>query len=62
MNVAIEGLLIDIEKDVLAVQRRGLTGVLVQTGKYLPEAVASASGTPDVVLDSFADVSTLLDA
>jgi len=36
--------------------------VLVQTGKYLPEAVASASGTPDVVLDSFADVSALLDA
>ena len=62
MNVAIEGLLIDIEKDVLAAQRCGLTGGLVQTGKYLPEAVASASGTPDVVLDSFADVSALLDA
>ena len=62
MNVAIEGLLVDIENDVLAAQRCGLTGVLVQTGKYLPEAVASASGTPDVVLDSFADVSALLDA
>jgi ribonucleotide monophosphatase NagD (HAD superfamily) len=62
MNVAIEGLLIDIENDVLAAQRRGLTGVLVHTGKYLPEAVASASGTPDVVLDSFADVPALPDA
>ena len=62
MNVAIESLLIDTENDVLAAQRCGLTGVLVQTGKYLPEAVASASGTPDFVLDSFADVPALLDA
>jgi phosphoglycolate phosphatase-like HAD superfamily hydrolase len=62
MNVAIEGLLVDIENDVLAAQRCGLTGVLVQTGKYLPEAVASASGTSDFVLDSFADAPALLDA
>lgn len=62
MNVAIERLLIDIENDVLAAQRCDLTGVLVHTGKYLPEAVASASGTPDVVPDSFADVPVLLDA
>ena len=62
MNVAIEGLLIDIENDVLAAQRCGLTGVLVQTGKYLPEAVASASGTPDFGMDSFADAPALLDA
>ena len=62
MNVAIEGLLVDIENDVLAAQRCGLTGVLVQTGKYLPEVVASASGTPDVVPDSFADAPALLDA
>lgn len=62
MNVAIERLLIDIENDVLAAQRCGLTGVLVHTGKYLPEAVASSSGTLDVVPDSFADVPVLLDA
>ena len=61
MNVAIERLLIDTENDVLAAQRCGLTGVLVRTGKYLPEAVAAATGTPDVVLDSFADVPALLD-
>ena len=59
--MAIEGLLIDTENDVLAAQRCGLTGVLVRTGKYLPEAVAAATGTPDVVLDSFADVPALLD-
>ena len=59
--MAIERLLIDTENDVLAAQRCGLTGVLVRTGKYLPEAVAAATGTPDVVLDSFADVPALLD-
>ncbi len=62
MNVAIESLLIDTENDVLAAQRCGLTGVLVHTGKYLPEAVASTSGTPDLVLDSFVDAPALLDA
>jgi HAD superfamily hydrolase (TIGR01458 family) len=52
----------DIENDVLAAQRCGLIGVLVRTGKYLPEAVAAASGTPDVVVASFVDVPALLDA
>lgn len=51
----------DIESDVLAAQRCGITGVLVKTGKYLPEAHASASGTPDHVLDSFADLPALLE-
>jgi len=50
----------DIENDVLAAQRCGLTGVLVRTGKYRAEAVAAASGTPDVVVDGFADVPALL--
>ena len=36
----------DIEADVLAAQRQGLTGVLVKTGKYLPRTHRSASGTP----------------
>jgi ribonucleotide monophosphatase NagD (HAD superfamily) len=30
----------DIESDVLAAQRHGLTGVLVKTGKYLPSTHA----------------------
>ncbi|WP_225827823.1 HAD-IIA family hydrolase [Streptomyces naphthomycinicus] len=50
----------DIESDVLAAQRAGLTGVLVKTGKYQPETHAHASGAPDHVLDSFADVPELL--
>ena len=51
----------DIETDVLAAQRQGLTGVLVKTGKYLPRTHRAASGTPDHVLDSFADLPALLE-
>jgi HAD superfamily hydrolase (TIGR01458 family) len=51
----------DIENDVLAAQRQGLTGVLVKTGKYLPRALHNASGTPDHILSSFADLPVLLD-
>ncbi|MFJ3304329.1 TIGR01458 family HAD-type hydrolase [Streptomyces sp. NPDC086549] len=50
----------DIESDVLAAQRAGITGVLVRTGKYLPETLEKASGTPDHVLDSFAGLPALL--
>ena len=51
----------DIENDVLAGQRAGLYGVLVRTGKFLPEVYDTATGEPDVVVDSFADVPALLD-
>jgi len=51
----------DVENDVLAAQRQGLTGVLVKTGKYLPRALHNASGTPDHILSSFADLPVLLD-
>ena len=51
----------DIETDILAAQRHGLTGVLVKTGKYLPRTHEHASGTPDHVLDSFADLPALLE-
>ena len=51
----------DIETDVLAAQRHGLTGVLVKTGKYLPSTHHGASGTPDHVLDSFAGLPALLE-
>ncbi|MCW2883216.1 MAG: hydrolase [Streptosporangiaceae bacterium] len=50
----------DIEADVLAAQRAGITGVLVRTGKFLPRTLREAGGTPDHVLDSIADVSALL--
>ncbi|MEU2129038.1 HAD-IIA family hydrolase [Streptomyces sp. NPDC018352] len=51
----------DIESDVLAAQAAGLTGVLVRTGKYLPETHRAAEGTPDHVIDSFADLPELLE-
>jgi HAD superfamily hydrolase (TIGR01458 family) len=51
----------DIETDVLAAQRHGLTGALVKTGKYLPAAHQNASGTPHHVLDSFAGLPALLE-
>ncbi|WP_405717905.1 HAD-IIA family hydrolase [Streptomyces sp. NBC_01537] len=50
----------DVEADVLAAQRAGIAGVLVRTGKYVPEAVRRAGGVPDRVVDSFADVPGLL--
>ncbi|MFJ8108038.1 HAD-IIA family hydrolase [Streptomyces sp. NPDC096132] len=50
----------DIESDVLAAQRAGITGVLVRTGKYLPRTHHEATGTPDHVVDSFADLPGLL--
>jgi HAD superfamily hydrolase (TIGR01458 family) len=50
----------DIETDVLAAQRHGLTGVLVKTGKYLPSTHRAAAGTPDHVLDSFASLPALV--
>jgi HAD superfamily hydrolase (TIGR01458 family) len=50
----------DIESDVLAAQRAGITGVLVRTGKYLPQTHRDASGAPDHVIESFADLPALL--
>jgi HAD superfamily hydrolase (TIGR01458 family) len=50
----------DIEADVLAAQRHGLTGVLVRTGKYRPETHRGAPAPPDHVLDSVADLPGLL--
>ncbi|MER6179895.1 HAD-IIA family hydrolase [Streptomyces sp. NPDC001652] len=52
----------DVESDVLAAQAAGVTGVLVRTGKYLPETHRDASGTPDHVIDSFAELPALLRA
>lgn len=50
----------DIDADVLAAQRHGLTGVLVRTGKFQQQTLDSADETPDHVLDSFADLPALL--
>jgi ribonucleotide monophosphatase NagD (HAD superfamily) len=50
----------DVESDVLGAQRAGITGVLVRTGKFQPEVLQAADGTPDHVIDSFADLPALL--
>jgi HAD superfamily hydrolase (TIGR01458 family) len=50
----------DVESDVLAAQRLGITGVLVRTGKFREDALARAQGRPDHVLDSIAGLPALL--
>jgi HAD superfamily hydrolase (TIGR01458 family) len=50
----------DIEGDVLAAQRLGITGVLVRTGKYRAETLRSSPVAPDHVIDSVADLPVLL--
>jgi hypothetical protein len=55
MTVPIEGLLVGID-GVPSVSWMAID--LVHTGKFLP----AATGTADVVVDSFADVPGLLDA
>lgn len=50
----------DIDNDVLGAQAVGLTGILVRTGKFRPEALHAAAGVPDVVVDSIADVPEVL--
>jgi ribonucleotide monophosphatase NagD (HAD superfamily) len=50
----------DIVGDVLAAQAAGITGVLVRTGKFRPETLERAPGTPDHVVGSICDVPELL--
>jgi len=50
----------DILSDVGGAQRAGLRGVLTRTGKYRPEHAARAPVTPDLIVDSIADVPALL--
>ena len=50
----------DVEADVLAAQRLGLTGVLVRTGKFREETLDGASGRPDHVIPSVAELPGLL--
>jgi HAD superfamily hydrolase (TIGR01458 family) len=52
----------DVVNDVLGAQAAGLTGVLVRTGKFSPEQLEGAPGTPDHVLASVADLRSLLGA
>jgi HAD superfamily hydrolase (TIGR01458 family) len=51
----------DVDNDVIAAQRCGLSGVLVRTGKYNARALAAAAEAPDHVLDSIAGLPALLE-
>ncbi len=51
----------DVANDVLAAQRLGITGVLVRTGKFRPEALSGLSSHPDAIVDSFAGVPVWLE-
>jgi HAD superfamily hydrolase (TIGR01458 family) len=50
----------DVVNDVLGAQGIGMTGVLVRTGKFRPADLERDDGSPDHVIDSFADLPTLL--
>jgi len=50
----------DLVNDVLGAQAVGLSGVLVRTGKFRAQDLERAGGSPDVVLDSIADLPNLL--
>ncbi len=50
----------DLVNDVLGAQQVGMRGVLVRTGKYREELVAQSDVKPDLIIDSVADLITLL--
>ena len=55
----------DMYSDVLGAQKTAITGVLVRTGKFLPEQLDALvkdefGQVPDHVIDSIADLPALL--
>lgn len=50
----------DVDSDVGGAQKAGIRGVLVRTGKFREEHLASATVAPDMVIDSVADLPALL--
>jgi HAD superfamily hydrolase (TIGR01458 family) len=52
----------DVVNDVLGAQAIGMAGVLVRTGKFRPADLERPEGKPDHVIDSFADLPSLLQA
>ncbi len=50
----------DLESDVGGAQAAGMRGVLVRTGKFRDADLDSGARSPDAVLDSIADLATLL--
>jgi HAD superfamily hydrolase (TIGR01458 family) len=52
----------DLHNDVLGAQRAGLCGVLVRTGKFREQLLTASAEQPDAIIDSFADLPTLVGA
>ena len=50
----------DLESDVGGAQAAGMRGILVRTGKFRPQELAASSIRPDAVLDSLAQLPSLL--
>jgi HAD superfamily hydrolase (TIGR01458 family) len=50
----------DVVNDVLGAQSAGLVGVLVRTGKFRPGDLERAEGSPDHVINSIADLPSLI--
>ena len=50
----------DLDSDVGGAQKAGMAGILVRTGKFLPEELAASSVRPDALVDSLADLPRLL--
>ena len=50
----------DLESDVGGAQKAGMAGILVRTGKFLPEELAASNIRPDALVDSVADLPGLL--
>jgi len=51
----------DLDADVRGAQGVGITGVLVRTGKFRPAVLEDHGPVPDHIVDSFADIPSLLD-
>jgi HAD superfamily hydrolase (TIGR01458 family) len=50
----------DLHNDVLGAQHAGLIGILVRTGKFRHQILEASDEQPDVIIDSFADLPSLL--
>ncbi len=46
----------DIDSDIGGGQNAGLTGILVQTGKFRPQALEKSPVRPDLIIPSIADL------
>jgi ribonucleotide monophosphatase NagD (HAD superfamily) len=46
----------DVLTDVQGAQKMGMKGILVKTGKYREDVVARSGVTPDLVLESLAQL------